>query len=128
MAWSLSQEHAQCSHFRFMAEVSFLPSANTRKRASASREGCLELATLRLLQETKKLSSGKISARYVLMQVSYSRLQLLFADQGPHTLQVADFYSGAHALSCPSQCQKLEAKYFLDIFCAEMLQQFSLSL
>ena len=31
-------EHAQCSHFRSMAEVSFLPSANTRKRASASRE------------------------------------------------------------------------------------------
>ena len=27
------------SHFRPMAEVSFLPSANTRKRASASREG-----------------------------------------------------------------------------------------
>ena len=26
------------SHFRSMAEVSFLPSANTRKRASASRE------------------------------------------------------------------------------------------
>ena len=26
------------SHFRPMAEVSFLPSANTRKRASASRE------------------------------------------------------------------------------------------
>ena len=31
-------EHAQCSHFRSMAEVSFLQSANTRKRASASRE------------------------------------------------------------------------------------------
>ena len=31
-------EHAQCSHFRSMAEVSFLPSENTRKRASASRE------------------------------------------------------------------------------------------
>ena len=31
-------EHAQCSHFRSMAEVSFLPSTNTRKRASASRE------------------------------------------------------------------------------------------
>ena len=26
------------SHFRSMAEVSFLPSVNTRKRASASRE------------------------------------------------------------------------------------------
>ena len=31
-------EHAQCSHFRSMAEVSFLSSANTRKRASASGE------------------------------------------------------------------------------------------
>ena len=31
-------EHAQYSHLRSMAEVSFLPSANTRKRASASRE------------------------------------------------------------------------------------------
>ena len=38
MARSLSREHAQCSHFRSMAEVSFFPSANTRKRASASRE------------------------------------------------------------------------------------------
>ena len=37
-ARSLSREHAQCSHFRSMAEVSFLPKANTRKRASASRE------------------------------------------------------------------------------------------
>ena len=57
------------------------------------------------------------------MQVSYSRLQLLFADQGPHTVQVADFHSEAHALSYPSQCQKPQAKYFFDIFCAEMLQQ-----
>ena len=48
----------------------------------------LNLATLRLLQETRKLSSGKISARYVLMQVRYSRLQLLFAYQGPHTVQL----------------------------------------
>ena len=31
-------EHPQCSHFRSKAEVSFLPSANTRKRASASME------------------------------------------------------------------------------------------
>ena len=38
MARSLSCEHAQCSHFRSMAEVSFLPPANTWKRASASRE------------------------------------------------------------------------------------------
>ena len=30
--------HAQQSHFRSMAEISFPPSANTRKRASASRE------------------------------------------------------------------------------------------
>ena len=32
------------SHFRPMAEVSFLPSANTRKRASASREEADQLA------------------------------------------------------------------------------------
>ena len=32
------------SHFRSMAEVSFLPSANTRKRASASRECVLKRA------------------------------------------------------------------------------------
>ena len=31
------------SHFRHMAEVSFLPSANTRKRASASREYYYEI-------------------------------------------------------------------------------------
>ena len=36
--WVAKPKHAQCSHFRSMAEVSFLPSANTRKRASASRE------------------------------------------------------------------------------------------
>ena len=48
----------------------------------------MELANLRLLQETKKLSSGKISAPYVLMQVRYSRLQLLFVAQGPYTVQI----------------------------------------
>ena len=34
-------EHAQQSHFRPMAEVSFLHSATTRKRASASRESAI---------------------------------------------------------------------------------------
>ena len=32
------KKKAQCSHFRSRAEVSFLPSANIRKRASANRE------------------------------------------------------------------------------------------
>ena len=32
------------SHFRSMAEVSFLPSANTRKRVSASREDAIFFA------------------------------------------------------------------------------------
>ena len=37
------------SHFRPMAEVSFLPSANTRKSASASREGKSSLSKLKSL-------------------------------------------------------------------------------
>ena len=38
------------SHFRSMAEVSFLPSANTRKRASASREK-LAISSMKTLRE-----------------------------------------------------------------------------
>ena len=40
------------SHFRSMAEVSFLPSANTRKRDSASREGKLYFVDVINLKRT----------------------------------------------------------------------------
>ena len=39
-----------------------------------------------LSQETKTLSSGKISAREVLNEVRYLRLPLFLADQGPHAV------------------------------------------
>ena len=51
-------EHAQCSHFLSMAEVSFLPSANTRKRASASREAYLKIEKdILLILEGYKLTT-----------------------------------------------------------------------
>ena len=43
------------SHFRPMAEVSFLPSANTRKRASASREN-VKLLTVQNLDSFQAMS------------------------------------------------------------------------
>ena len=46
----------------------------------------LELANLILTQEMKKLSSGKISVRGVLIQVRYLRLSFFLVDHGHHTV------------------------------------------
>ena len=57
------------SHFRSMAEVSFLPSANTRKRASASRE-----------EEGQRIISILILTRYRAYQDAFQarkNMQLL---------------------------------------------------
>ena len=46
-----------------------------------------KVATLQLLLGTWKLSSGKILAHEVLIQVRYLKLQFYLADQWPHSVQ-----------------------------------------
>ena len=61
-----------------MAEVSFLPSANTRKRASASREGVkVNFAMCDSLQEERIFNIVKLMYEFVQQQIQCLKCSLI---------------------------------------------------
>ena len=100
------------SHFRSMAEVSFLPLANTRKRASASREN------------HNQFLLSIVSYSFYLF-VEFAEVLILNGKSDAYKLLIC-IVERVHFHVRHVRVGVINlTKYFFAIFCAEMLQQLS---